>query len=139
MGLLEGWIAGTQLGLQTQEAKLKADLWGSQAKHLDAQTQLLGLEQQKQQKFLELENLRGALTQPPAYEQEPGFIGPPSPPRPQAAMRLEGLHPALQDAQGRAFSYLNAGMIKEYGQTQQGILELQKTLTSQRTQQQQDQ
>jgi hypothetical protein len=87
---MDALVKADQLNLQQQEAALKEQLYGAQAKHLDAQSKLIDMEMQNQLTMRGLMGqeqqqgqLRGYMTQhpeqdqAPAYEQEPGFVGPP--------------------------------------------------------------
>jgi hypothetical protein len=155
MGLLDGLKTGLMVqdyldnnAQRQQESKLKAQLYDSQAKHYDAQNQLLNLQVQKQQAFQtglagDLQAFlggggTGTMTGPTPAEQAPGFIGPPvAPTLPRPRPVAPGGGEAQGDPQDKMLDFMSAralsrGMVEDYGKLQQAKIERQKVVSTQR-------
>lgn len=169
MGIREGIMLREYIDTRAQkaeEAKLRAQLYGSQAKHYEAQNALLQMNLTKEQEFMrglpqalmggqpspatstpsgpapgELDLPRPGL-QAPGFSTQPYSAGPQAPGAMSTA-RLHDTQAFLDPTEGildrLGMLALRTGQVGDYAKIQQGMIERQKVRTTARQQQLQDQ
>lgn len=162
MGIREGLMLREYMDTNAQKmetSKLQAQLYGSQAKHYDAQNKLLDIEMGKHQAFVQLQQQRaadalrpmdapalpapqtmpsGQLDLPTPGMQAPGFEAQPPLPMPRPAQPRTPT-PADNGLKGMMEDAWKAGLFDVHAKLQHGAIEQQKIDATQRVQDLQDQ